>query len=319
MRVHYICLVMLDRKLTTCGAHRKLLKRPGLDGIEGSVGQARVMYIAAVMPASETVSKPPIPLPRRFDRVLVIAAHPDDAEFSFGATVARLVDEGAWVSYVVVTDGAQGGDDPGEPADALVKRRYSEQRAAARMLGVSEVLFLGFPDGNLMDTVELRLSLTREIRRQRPDLILTHQPLRSLEFPVGASHPDHLVVGQAALNAVYPNARNPRAFPDLLAEGLPAHKVAEVWVPGHEHTDLLVDVDQTADRKFLAILAHRSQFTSSDDPAAEIQWVRDRMRGNGGLIERRYAEAYKRIITNAHTAVGPVPDKGCRSEDPAHS
>ncbi|GAA2425414.1 PIG-L family deacetylase [Streptomyces macrosporus] len=237
----------------------------------------------------------------------MIAAHPDDAEFSFGATVARLVDEGARVTYVVVTDGAQGGEDPDEPAEELVATRYAEQREAARVLGVADVAFLGFPDGSLADTPELRLALTREIRRHRPDLVLTHQPLRSLQFPIGASHPDHLAVGQAALNAVYPYARNPRAFPELLAEGLPAHRVAEVWVPGHEHTDLLIDVGRTAERKITAILAHRSQFRGSRDPLTDVQWVIDRMRGNGTALGREYAEAYKRIITDAAAAAGPTP------------
>jgi LmbE family N-acetylglucosaminyl deacetylase len=280
-----------------------------------------------MMPVSQAVSRSPVPLPRDFHRVLVIAAHPDDAEYSFGATVARLVDEGAQVSYLVVTDGAQGGEDPAQPAEELAATRYAEQREAARVLGVADVVFLDFPDGLLADTPELRLALTREIRRHRPDLVLTHQPLRSLQFPIGASHPDHLAVGQAALNAVYPDARNPRAFPELLAAGLPAHRVAEVWVPGHEHTDLLVDVDRTAQRKVTAILAHRSQFHGSQDPIADIRWVIDRMRGNGTVLGCEYAEAYKRIITDAPAAAGPTPPTAPRDAElpvaapprPAHS
>ncbi|MFI5491517.1 PIG-L deacetylase family protein [Actinoplanes sp. NPDC051859] len=249
---------------------------------------------------------PLIPLPRRFERVLVIAAHPDDAEFAFGATIARLRDEGVRVSYLVVSDGAQGGEDPDEPAAELAATRAAEQRDAARVLGVTEVEFLGFPDGLLADNAELRLSLARVIRRHRPDLVLTHQPLRSLQFPIGASHPDHLAVGQAALNAVYPDARNPRAFPELLAEGLSPHRVAEVWVPGHEHTDLLIDVGNTAERKVAAILAHRSQFRTSTDPAADVRWVVDRMLGYGKLHSCEYAEAYKRIVTDAAAGPGPV-------------
>jgi len=248
-----------------------------------------------------------LPLPRHFDRVTVVTAHPDDAEFSFGATVARLADEGAHVTYVVVSDGSQGGEDPDEPTEALVATRYAEQREAARLLGVRDVVFLGFPDGLLADSAELRLAIAREIRRHRPDLVLTHQPLRSLQFPIGASHPDHLAVGQAALNAVYPDARNPRAFPQLLTEGLPAHRVAEVWVPGHEHTDLLVDVRFTAERKVDALLAHRSQFRGSADPRADLQWVVDRMRGNGAAIGSEFAEAFKRVLTDAPAAAGPPP------------
>jgi LmbE family N-acetylglucosaminyl deacetylase len=237
----------------------------------------------------------------------VIAAHPDDAEYSFGGTVARLVDEGTLVTYLVVTDGAQGGDDLREPTETLVATRLAEQRGAARVLGVDDVVFLGFPDGLLADTPDVRLALTREIRRRRPDLVLTHQPLLSLEFPIGASHPDHLAVGRAALSAVYPDARNPRAFPELLTAGLAAHVVAEVWVPGHEHTDLLVDVSQTAERKVRAILAHRSQFRGSPDPLTDVGWVVDRMRGNGALLGCELAEAYKRIITGSPAAAGPTP------------
>jgi LmbE family N-acetylglucosaminyl deacetylase len=248
-----------------------------------------------------------LPLPRHFDRVMVVTAHPDDAEFSFGATVARLCDEGAHVTYVVVSDGSQGGEDPAEPTEVIVATRCAEQRDAARILGVTDVVFLGFPDGLLADTADLRLAITCEIRRHRPELVLAHQPLRSLQFPIGASHPDHLAVGQATLSAVYPDARNPRAFPQLLAEGLAAHRVAEVWVPGHEHTDLLVDVRDTAERKVAAILAHRSQFRGSADPRADVQWAVDRMRGNGALIGSEFAEAYKRIRTDAPAAAGPAP------------
>jgi LmbE family N-acetylglucosaminyl deacetylase len=268
-----------------------------------------------MMHVSAAATRPAVPLPRRFYRAMVIVAHPDDAEYGFGATVARLVDEGTRVSYLIVTDGAQGGDDPAEPAEELVATRYAEQREAAGALGVADVVFVGLPDGLLADTPDLRLALTREIRRCRPDLVLTHQPLRSLQFPIGASHPDHLAVGQAALSAVYPDARNPRAFPELLAEGLPAHRVAEVWVPGHEHTDLLVDVDRTAERKVAAILAHRSQFRGSQDPLADVQWVIERMRGNGAVIGCEYAEAFKRIITDAPAAAGPAPPAGLRDDE----
>jgi LmbE family N-acetylglucosaminyl deacetylase len=234
-------------------------------------------------------------LPRSYERVLVIAAHPDDAEFAFGATIARLVEEGSRVTYVVVTDGAQGSEDPVEPSAALTELRCAEQREAAGVLGVTEVAFLGFPDGFVADSGELRLALAREIRRHRPDLVLTHQPQRSLRFPIGASHPDHLAVGQAALAAVFPFARNPRSFPELLREGLAPHRVDEVWLPGYEHTDLLVGVDRTADRKLSAILMHRSQFRDAADPMAAIAWVRERMHQYGRELGCEFAEGFKRI------------------------
>ncbi|MDQ6772939.1 MAG: PIG-L family deacetylase, partial [Candidatus Dormibacteraeota bacterium] len=131
---------------------------------------------------------------RHFDRVLVVSAHPDDPEFGFGAVVARMAAAGSEVYYCICTDGSQGGEDPAVPNQELSAVRYREQRAAAEVLGVRDVVFLGLPDGHLAPTVELRKVITREIRRFRPDLVLTHTPLRSINFPIGASHPDHLAV-----------------------------------------------------------------------------------------------------------------------------
>lgn len=250
----------------------------------------------------------PLPLPARYDRVLVLTAHPDDAEYSFGATVSRLAAEDSHVAYAVCTDGSQGGEDPEEPAARLTAIRYAEQRAAAEQLGVREVRFLGFADGTLVPDLRLREALVREIRRVRPQLVLTHQPLRSLVFPIGASHPDHLAVGEAALAAVYPDARNPRAFPQLLREGLAPHRVAEVWVPGHEHTDFHVDVGAHVEAKTRAILRHGSQFRTSLDPQADIAWTVERMRGFGKQAGCAFAEGFTRIIADAHAGAGPVSD-----------
>lgn len=238
---------------------------------------------------------------------MVIAAHPDDAEFSFGATVSRLVSEGVHVTYVVCTDGSQGSEDRHVPAERLRTIRYEEQRAAAAHLGVTDVVFLGFRDGSLTADPALRRALTHQIRLYRPELVLAHQPLRSLVFPIGASHPDHLAAGEAALAAVYPDARNPRAYPELLVAGLEPHVVDEVWLPGHEHTDLYVDVGTHARRKIEAILCHRSQFASSADPQADLAWVTERMRAGGGAAGCAFAEAFKRVVTGAHAAPGPRP------------
>ncbi|MFI6013686.1 PIG-L deacetylase family protein [Streptomyces sp. NPDC051243] len=250
---------------------------------------------------------PLLPLPGQFPRALVIAAHPDDAEFSFGATVSRLASEGTNVTYVVCTDGSQGSEDREVPAERLRAMRYAEQRAAAARLGVADVIFLGFRDGSLTAGPALRRALTHQIRLHRPQLVLAHQPLRSLVFPIGASHPDHLAAGEATLAAVYPDARNPRAYPELLAAGLEPHVVDEVWLPGHEHTDLYVDVGEHARRKIEAILCHRSQFAASADPEADLAWVTDRMRAGGGAAGCAYAEAFKRVVTGAHASPGPRP------------
>lgn len=236
---------------------------------------------------------------RHFERVMVIAAHPDDPEFGFGATVAKFTSDGAEVTYVVCTDGSQGGEDPSVPDAELTRVRYAEQRAAAEILGVGEVVFLSFRDGHLVADIELRKAITREIRRFKPQLVLTHQPLRAINVPIGASHPDHLAVGEATLGAVYPDARNPRAYPELLREGLEAHRVKEVWLPGFDEPDQFVDASAVIDRKIEAILCHRSQFEKPGiEPDAPAKWIRDRMRQIGERAGYEYAEAFKRIETD---------------------
>jgi LmbE family N-acetylglucosaminyl deacetylase len=234
----------------------------------------------------------------RFERVMVVAAHPDDPEFGFGATVAKFTEEGTQVVYVICTDGSQGGEDPQVPDVELTATRYAEQRAAAAVLGVGEVVFLGFRDGHLEPNVELRRAVAREIRRYRPELVLTHTPLRAINIPIGASHPDHLAVGEATLSAVYPDARNPRAYPELLREGLEAHKVREVWLPGFDGSDHFVDATSRIERKIEAILCHRSQFDKPGmEPDAPGKWIRDRMRLVGEQSGYEYAEGFKRIET----------------------
>jgi LmbE family N-acetylglucosaminyl deacetylase len=233
-----------------------------------------------------------------YERVLVVAAHPDDPEFGFGASIAWLADDGADVVYVICSDGCQGGEDPAVPDAELSATRYAEQRAAAEVLGVKDVVFLGFRDGYLAPTVELRKAIAREIRRFKPDLVLTHAPVRVLSVGIGASHPDHLAVGEATMSAVYPDARNPRAYPELLEEGLEAHKVREVWLPGLDQADHFVDATELVDKKLEAILCHRSQFLNRDfGPDAPGKWIRERMREVGKKAGFEYAEGFRRIKT----------------------
>jgi len=234
----------------------------------------------------------------RYDTVLVVAAHPDDPEFGFGASVARLAEDGADVFYVICTDGCQGGEDPSVPDAELSATRYAEQRAAAEVLGVKDVVFLGFRDGYLAPNVELRKAITREIRRFRPDLVLTHLPVRTLGVGIGASHPDHLAVGEATLSAVYPDARNPRAYPELLDEGLQAHKVKEVWLPGMDQADHFVDATGVVDKKIEAILCHRSQFEKPGiEDGAPRKWILERMRQVGEKAGFEYAEGFRKLQT----------------------
>lgn len=236
---------------------------------------------------------------RRFERALVIGAHPDDPEFGFGGTVAKLADDGVDVYYCICTDGSQGGEDPSVPDEELTTTRYREQRAAAEVLGVRDVVFLGFRDGYLAPDIPLRKALTREIRRLRPDLVMTHAPHMSGSAGIGASHPDHLAVGQAALAAVYPDSRNPRCYPELLTQGFQPHRVKEVWLPGFDAADHFVDTTKTVERKIEAIKCHSSQFEGK--PPMGNGGPGERIREWGKQVGKRagyeYAEAFKKLQT----------------------
>jgi len=158
-----------------------------------------------------------VKLPKpEFGRAMVVTAHPDDPEFLFGATVARLVAEGTDVFYLICSDGSNGGRDAAKPSEEIANTRLAEQRTAAKLLGVSEVIFLNFLDGRLTPSFELRREIAREIRRFKPNLVLTHFPRRALDIPIEASHPDHIAVGEATLSAIFPDSSNIRAIPELL-------------------------------------------------------------------------------------------------------
>jgi LmbE family N-acetylglucosaminyl deacetylase len=224
-------------------------------------------------------------------RVLVVTAHPDDPEFHFGATIASLVSDGATVSYVICSDGVQGGSDLTVPGEQVAAVRSAEQRAAAAILGVHEITFLGCRDGQLAPTIGLRRMITSQLRRYRPSLVLTHYPRRVLDLPMEASHPDHLAVGEATLAALYPDAGNPRAFPELVSEGLAPHHVGEVWVPGYEHPNHYIDATPYLDQKIEAICCHRSQLAGGPP-----EWVYGWMHEAGRKPGYKYAEHFRRIV-----------------------
>ena len=198
------------------------------------------------------------------ERALVVIAHPDDAEFGAAATIARLVAGGARVDYVVTTDGGKGSEDPEMTPEMLTATRVAEQRAAADILGVSEIVHLGYPDGYLTPSLELRRDITRQIRRFRPDVVITWSPHRRLDANPFIGHPDHLATGEAALAAVYPAARDRLNFPELATEeGLEPWKVRQVLLIGVEQPNLYVDVGDTFEIGLRALLAHRSQVDAS--------------------------------------------------------
>jgi LmbE family N-acetylglucosaminyl deacetylase len=226
-------------------------------------------------------------------RVLVVTAHPDDVDFGSAGTVASWTDAGVEVSYCVITNGDSGGFDRSVPRSDIAGIRQDEQRKAAAAVGVTDVEFLGYPDGRLAVSYELRRDITRAIRRVRPDRMLIQPPQRDLRSVYG-SHPDHLAAGEAALCAVYPDARNPFAHPELLAdEGLDAHAVGQVWLMSpNDRADHYIDVTDSFDHKIAALRAHDSQTAHMTD-------LEDRMRGwlrvqaeAAGLPEDRLAEGY---------------------------
>ncbi|MCX7855759.1 MAG: PIG-L family deacetylase [Anaerolineae bacterium] len=225
-------------------------------------------------------------------RVLVILAHPDDPEFFCGGTVGRWVREGREVIYVLATHGERGSDDPTVPTEQLARIREEEQRAAARVLGVREVIFLDYPDGSLVPTLELRRDLTRQIRRWKPDVVVTCDP--TVRYRSGyLNHPDHRAIGDAALDAVFPDARNPRQFPELVAEGLEPHRVREVYIAGAAEPDTEIDITDTLALKLEALRQHRSQIADPDGLEARLrEWYRKE--GPDGTV--RYVERFRRVV-----------------------
>lgn len=226
------------------------------------------------------------------ERVLVVTAHPDDVDFGAGGTVAGWTEAGIAVTYCIVTDGDAGGADPDVPRREIPRIRRSEQIAAAEVLGVHDVRFLGYRDGELTVSHELRRDISRVIRQVRPQRMLIQSPERNWER-IYASHPDHLAAGEAAIFAVYPDARNPFAHPSLLSdEGLDAWTVPEVWVMGSPTPNHVVDVTEAAERKIAALSAHDSQVGHMTDFPARVLQIMSMIAERGGLPSGRYAESF---------------------------
>ena len=225
-------------------------------------------------------------------RGMVVVAHADDAEWGCSGTVARWCAEGWEVVYVLCTDGSKGSDNPDMTSDELVKIRREEQGDAAKVLGLCDVVFLGYEDAALQPTLELRRDIAREIRRYRPDVLICMAPTRDLTDNGYLGHPDHLASGEAALSAVYPTARDRLTFPELLQEGLEPHKVREVWIMESETPDKVVDVTDYMDTAIRALQAHQTQVSCEDADKYMRQW-RSRIGEKAGL---EYAEAFKRFV-----------------------
>lgn len=227
------------------------------------------------------------------ERVLVVAAHPDDIEFGAAGTLARWIKEGARAHYLLMTRGERGSDDPSVDPDQLGAQREAEQRAAAAEIGVQGVDFLGEPDGQMEATLRLRERVTYAVRHLRPEVVMTHDPTVLFVNNEWVNHPDHRAVGQVTVDAVFPTARDPLNFREHLDQGLQAWKVGELYLWSTNEANQLVDIGDALDRKLAALRHHASQFRNPD----EIErWVRRRAEDLGERVGYRAAEGFRRVI-----------------------
>jgi LmbE family N-acetylglucosaminyl deacetylase len=233
---------------------------------------------------------------------MVIAAHPDDADFGPAGTAARWIDEGSIGWLVCCTSGDQGGEDPDADPLELAALREREQRAAAAIVGYEGVTFLHAPDGALANDLPLREQLVREIRTFKPDAVFATDPDTLFYKGGGINHTDHRAAGIAAVDAVYPAARNPMAFPWLAKSGLEAHRVRRVYLFWSDRADVLVDVTATIGRKIDALRAHASQI---HEPEALEQRIRDWAKEEGAAIGVEAAEALRLVVIDDDEDEGP--------------
>lgn len=226
-------------------------------------------------------------------RLLVIAAHPDDAEAGCGATVAKLVKQDAEAYFLVATNGNKGDDAGNLPAQELAAKRWEEQRQSAQLLGVYRVEMLGRNDGELFYSDDLRRDVVEWIRRIKPDIVFTHDSSPFIRFDGGGiNHADHRAIGQAAIDACYPFARGALQYPEHLAAGLTPHTVRELYLWNSLEPNHWEDVTTTALAKLDALTHHLSQY---GDGARMVDYMRDCMRVAGTESGFRYAEAFRRF------------------------
>ncbi|NIS82822.1 MAG: PIG-L family deacetylase [Anaerolineales bacterium] len=228
------------------------------------------------------------------NRVLVVLAHPDDPEFFCGGTVARWISDGGHVVYCLLTRGEKGNDEEYADPESLAQLRMEEQNAAAKVLGVEEVVFLSHPDGYLTADLSLRRDIVRIIRKVRPTIVVTCDPTNFFPSDRYINHPDHRAAGQATLDAVFPAAGSGLYFPEISKEGgLTPHKVEQVYVAGAQLPNTVVDVTRFIDIKIRALHEHRSQISDMDGLDKS---VRERMLDpNSPPDMPRYIERFKRI------------------------
>ncbi|MGH3732534.1 MAG: PIG-L deacetylase family protein [Acidimicrobiales bacterium] len=229
-------------------------------------------------------------------RALVVVAHPDDVDFGTAGTIAFLTNHGVDVAYCLVTSGDAGGDDSTDSREERMAVREAEQTAAAKEVGVTNLTFLHWPDGRVETTMALRREIARVIRTHRPQLVITQNPERNYER-IFSSHPDHMATGEATLRAVYPDARNPHAFPELIREGFEPFTVDEVWLGGSNPT-MVVDITKTFDQKFDALSKHVSQIGNRKGLKKMLRSWSAATAKNAGMKEGRLAEGFRVVATS---------------------
>ena len=233
------------------------------------------------------------PLPdEEIKRILVVMAHPDDCDFGAGGTIAQWTSRGIEVSYCIITNGDQGGEASDFPLEEMAQVRQREQRAAGKELGVDNVTYLNYRDGSLFPSLELRKDIVREIRRAKPDRMVVQSPERNWER-IFASHPDHLAAGETAIQAVYPDARNPYAFTDLKDAGFEPWRVRELWITGSPQPNHYVDITETFPKKMAALRAHVSQTAHNNELEEMVRSWGEKNAEANGLPTGRIVEIFK--------------------------
>ncbi|MDZ4721445.1 MAG: PIG-L deacetylase family protein [Roseiflexaceae bacterium] len=238
-------------------------------------------------------------------RIIGIFAHPDDPEFSMGGSAAIWADQGHEVYYCIITDGSAGSNDPNQDLAELVTLRQAEQRAAAAIVGVKDVIFLGYRDGTLEPTIELRRELTRLIRQLKPDRVVSGDPTAFFYGDEYLNHSDHRAAAEAAITAVFPSAPTRPIFPELLAEGFEPHQVRELYITNTEAGSIVhIDITSAMDRKIEALRCHKSQLDPGDGT-----WIREWAAQDGKAAGLEYAESFRvmRLVREPEGGAAPPP------------
>jgi LmbE family N-acetylglucosaminyl deacetylase len=228
-------------------------------------------------------------------RAMSIQAHPDDQDFTVAGTLAKWAKAGCEIVSVLITSGDSGSNDPTNGADykpQLARLREAEQRAANKVLGIKETIFLHYPDGELVASIQLRKDLTRQIRKYKPEVVVTGDPSGWFYGNEYINHPDHRAAAEAATYAVFPSAGTRMIFPDLLDEGLPPHNVKRLYIHGNEKPDTWVDIGETLETKIEALKKHVSQGDTHDVD----KWMHEWAEQDGKEKGIKYSESYRVMI-----------------------